>query len=112
MAITHSWKFLELKCKVGPDEDDHSNVVYEVVWQITANDCLGHIARYNGETTLERSDGDPWIAYENITAANVQSWVEASMGAADVAQMKVGLARNIAEQATPTQTTNSTMPWE
>ena len=112
MAITHSWKFLELKCNVGPDEDDHSNVVYEVVWQITANDGLGHTARHNGETTLERSDGDPWIDYENITAANVQSWVEASMGAAVVAQMKVGLARNIAEQATPTQTMNSKMPWE
>ena len=112
MAITHSWKFLKLNCTVGPDADDHSNVVHEVEWQITANDGLGHIARHRGETTLERSDGDAWVDYDNITAANVQSWVEASMGEDDVAQMKRALARNIAEQATPTQTTNSTMPWE
>ena len=111
MAITHSWKFLKLKCDVGPDASDHSNVVCEVEWQITANDGLGHTARHNGETTLARSDGDPWIEYGNLTASDVQGWVEAAMGAADVAQMKVGLARNITEQATPTQTTNSEMPW-
>jgi hypothetical protein len=114
MAISYTWQFEALTVELGPDADDHSNVVCLVGWRYNADDGEGHTAGSFGTVTVKpwEEDGEPWIEYADLTESDVQGWAEERLGEDELAAMKARLDAVIAEQVTPTHETHRTMPWD
>jgi hypothetical protein len=86
---------------------DRSNVITTVHWRVTKT--VGeHSAGSYGSAGLE-APGDTFIAWADVTEANVLAWVQAALGEEMIASMEASLDAQIAEQATPT--TGSGVPW-
>lgn len=96
---TFSWDFVSLE--VVPNEGGLVNVVEAVHWRLTANDGLGHILTAYGEQQLGPPDPDNFTPYDDLTAAQVQGWVETEMGVDEVNAVQVQLIGQIAEQVSP-----------
>jgi len=88
-------------------QDGHTNVVTVVHWRVSKT--VGeHSAESYGSVGLE-APGDSFIAWENVTEANVLAWTQAALGEEQVAALEASLNAQIAEQATPT--TGTGLPW-
>ena len=113
MAISYEWNFSALDIELGPDADDHTDVVYTIHWRYSATDEEDppHTVSVIGTAPVKWEKGDPWIPYEDLEQSDVQSWVEEDLGER-IEQMESSLAANIAEQINPTHETMRTMPWE
>jgi len=113
VAISYTWQFESLTVELGPDADDHTDIVYSINWRYLADDGLGHNARSFGTVSVEPwEEGEPWIEYADLTEADVQGWTEEAMGEDELAAIRARLDANIEEQATPTHETYYTMPWD
>ena len=113
MAISYSWSFSALDVELGPDADDHTDIVYSINWRYIADDDEGHNAQSFGIASVKPwEEGEPWIEYDDLTESDVQGWVEERLGEGELAAMNTRLDANIAEQATPTYETHRTMPWD
>ena len=112
MANTYSWDFSALDIQLGPDAENHTDVVYIISWRYTADDGLGHTAYDIGSTGITWDENDPWIPYEDIIKSDVEGWVVDQIGVSELAEMKLRLDANIEEQVSPTRETNRTMPWD
>ena len=113
MAISYSWSFSALDVELGPDADDHTDVVYTIHWRYSATDEEDppHTASSIGTSSVKWEEGDPWIPYEDLTEADVQGWTEEQLGEERIEEMQTGFDAQIAEQINPTHETFSTMPW-
>ena len=86
---------------------DRSNVITTVHWRVTKT--VGeHSAGSYGSIGLG-APGDTFIAWADVTEANVLAWVQAALGEERVTAMEASLDAQIAEHATPT--TGSGVPW-
>ena len=113
MAISYSWSFEALDVELGPDAEDHTDVVYTIHWRYSATDGedAPHPASSIGTSSVKWEEGEPWIPYEDLTESDVQGWTEEQLGEERIEGMESSLAANIAEQVTPTHETFRTMPW-
>ena len=113
MAISYSWSFSALDVELGPDAEDHTDVVYTIHWRYSATDSEDppHTASSIGTSSVKWEEGEPWIPYEDLTESDVQGWTEEQLGEERIEGMESSLAANIAEQVTPTHETFRTMPW-
>ena len=115
MAISYSWSFSALDVELGPDAADHTDVVYTVHWRYSATDEEDppHTASSIGTSSVTWEEGDPWIAYGDLTQSDVEGWVEEDLGEDGVKALEASLAANIAEQVTPTHETmrGDELPW-
>ena len=110
---TYTWKFESLTVELGPDADDHTDVVYSINWRYIADDGEGHNAQAFGTVSVKPwEEGEPWIEYPDIQESDVEGWTEEALGPAEIAEMTARLDANIEEQATPTHETYYTMPWD
>ena len=66
-------------------------------------------ASNTGTVFLDAPDSEDFIAYADITEADVQGWVEAKIGEDELAKIEAGLDAQIAEKKTPTKATGK--PW-
>ena len=114
MAISYSWSFGALDVELGPDADDHTDVVYTIHWRYSATDGEDppHTISSIGTSPIVWEQGDPWIEYADLTESDVEGWVEEEIGEDELAKMKLRLDANIEEQVSPTRETNRTMPWD
>ena len=108
MAINYTWDVNT--CDVYPTKSSKSNVVYAVHWRLTATDDSNNDSDGNpqkavvyGQEFLDTSDLSSFINWSSLDAAKVQSWVEASMGADKVIELKSSLDAQIAKKITPTK---------
>ena len=110
---TYTWVFEALKVELGPDADDHTDIVYNINWRYIADDGEGNNAQTFGTVSVRPwdEDGDPWIEFVDIQESDVQGWVEEQLGD-ELAAMTARLDAQIAELATPTHETHRTMPWD
>jgi hypothetical protein len=113
MSISYSWNFSALDVELGPDAEDHTDVVYTIHWRYSATDGEDppHEASIIGTSSVKWEESEPWIPYEDLTESDVQGWTEEQLGEERIEQMESSLAANIAEQVTPTHETFRTMPW-
>ena len=111
MANTYSWDFSALDIQLGPDAENHTDVVYIISWRYTADDGLGHTAYDIGSTGITWDEHAPWIPYEDLTEADVQGWTIEQITEEGVEAMQASFDAQIAEQITPTHETFRTMPW-
>ena len=115
MAISYSWSFSALDVELGPDADDHTDVVYTVHWRYSATDEEDppHTASSIGTSSVTWEEGDPWIAYGDLTQSDVQGWVVENLGDETIEGMESSLAAQIAEEVTPTHESmrGGELPW-
>ena len=75
-------------------------------WRVTAEDGEYTASAYGTVGFTPDADADGFIAFDNLTEADVLGWVYAEV---DQAETEAALAANIAEQKTPVTTDG--VPW-
>ena len=112
MAISYSWNVSTVD--TYPTHNSQSDVVYNVHWRLTATDDANNDADGNPQTAsvygsqaVDTSDLSSFTAFADLTASDVQGWVEAALGADKVTEMKASLDAQIAEKVTPTSVTKT-----
>jgi len=112
MAIGYTWDVSTVD--TYPTHNSQSDVVYNVHWRLTATDDTNKDSDGNnwtattyGSQILDTSDLSSFTAFADLTASNVQGWVEAALGADEVTAMKTALDAQIAESITPTSVTKT-----
>ena len=112
MAISYTWDVSTVD--TYPTKDSKSDVVHNVHWRLTATDDTNKDSEGNnwtadvyGSQAVDTSDLSSFTAFADLTASDVQGWVEAALGADKVTEMKAGLDANIAEKITPTSVTKT-----
>ena len=110
MAIGYTWDVSTVD--TYPTKDSKSDVVYNVHWRLTATDDTNKDSDGNnwtatsyGSQGVDTSDLSSFTAFADLTASNVQGWVEAAMGADEVTKMKTSLDGQIAKMITPNSVT-------
>ena len=110
MAINYTWDVKTVDVK---EIDSNADTVFNVHWRLTGTDDTNTVkdsegnnipatASVYGTQPLDTSDLSGFTAFADLTASDVQGWVEAAMGADKITEMKAGLDANIAELVTPT----------
>ena len=112
MAISYTWDVSTVD--TYPTKDSKSDVVHNVHWRLTATDDTNKDSDGNnwtadvyGSQVVDTSDLSSFTAFADLTAGDVQGWVEAALGADEVTELKAGLDANIAEKITPTSVTKT-----
>ena len=112
MAISYSWNVSTVD--TYPTHNSESDVVYNVHWRLNATDDANNDADGNPQTAsvygsqaVDTSDLSSFTAFADLTASNVQGWVETALGADEVTAMKASLDVNIAAKITPTSVTKT-----
>ena len=112
MAIGYTWDVSTVD--TYPTKDSKSDVVYNVHWRLTATDDTNKDSDDNnwtatsyGSQAVDTSDLSSFTAFADLTASDVQGWVEAALGADEVTAMKAALDAQIAEKITPTSVTKT-----
>ena len=112
MAIGYTWDVSTVD--TYPTKDSKSNVVWNVHWRLTATDDTNKDSEGNnwtatayGSQTLDTSDLSSFTEFADLTASNVQGWVETALTADTITAMKASLDAQIAEKITPTSVTKT-----
>jgi len=116
MAINYEWNVSTVD--TYPTHEEKDDVVYNVHWRLTAIDDANTVkdmdgndipatASVYGAQPLDVSDLSSFTAFADLTASDVQGWVETALGADKVTEMKAGLDAEIAEKVTPTSVTKT-----
>ena len=115
MAINYTWSCKTVNVKTI---DGNEDTVFNVHWRLTATDDTNTVkdmlggdtpasATSYGTQSLDTSDLSSFTAFADLTASDVQGWVETAMTADEVTKIKAGLDATIAESVTPTQETKT-----
>ena len=106
MAINYTWNVSTVDVK---EIDSNADTVFNVHWRLTGTDDANNDADGNPQTasvygtqSLDTSDLSNFTAFADLTASDVQGWVEAAMGEDEITNMKTNLDATIAELVTPT----------
>jgi hypothetical protein len=112
MAINYTWDVNTVD--TYPTKDSKSDVVYNVHWRLKATDDTNKdsdgnnwTAEVYGSQVVDTSDLSNFKAFADLTASDVQGWVEAALTTDTVTEMKTSLDAQIAEKVTPTSVTKT-----
>ncbi len=112
MAIGYTWDVSTVD--TYPTKSGKSNVVYNVHWRLTAEDDANQDADGNnwtatsyGTQSVDTADISSFTAFADLTASDVQGWVETAMGADAVTSLKAGLDAQISEKVSPSSVTKT-----
>lgn len=98
MALTYTWQFPTLD--VVFDEVGMQNVVNVVHWVLVAQDEQYTQSAY-GTVKVGAPDPQSFTPYEQLTKAEIESWVEQTMGQQELDKIKVALAQKIEDKKNP-----------
>ncbi len=109
MAINYTWDCKTVDVK---EIDSNADTVFLVHWRLNAEDDANTVkdiqgndipatASVYGTQPLNTEDLSNFTAFADLTASNVQGWVEAAMGADEVQAKKDGLDAQINELLNP-----------
>ena len=110
MAISYTWDVSQ--CDVYPQKSGKSNVVHAVNWKLTATDDAHQdkdgvdiSSTVISVQNIDTSDLSSFINWSDLTASDVQGWVETAMGSTEVARLKSSLDGMITQQISPSSVT-------
>lgn len=112
MPNTYSWAINALD--TYPTQNSLTDVVYNIHWELTATsdqtDAGGNAYTANsiGTQAVATPDSNDFTAFEDLTQADIEGWLEASD--LDVDGIKASLDARITEAITPTSVTKE-VPW-
>ena len=92
-----------------PTAEGQTDIVFNVAWRANATDGTYNATSY-GTVGVTYEAGSPYTPYADLTQDQVIGWVQAAMGAEQVASIEAGLATNIADQINPPVVTPK-LPW-
>lgn len=107
MSITNTWVIEQMNCY--PTYESETDVVFNVHWRVNATDGTYNATSY-GTVGVTYVAGSPYTPYADLTQAQVIGWVQAALGAEQVATIEAGLATNIANQVNP-PVVSPALPW-
>lgn len=107
MAITNTWTVQQMDCY--PEEDGETDVVFTVHWTLTGTDGTYTGSVYGSQAVAVDPDA-PFTPYADLTETQVIGWVQAAMGAEQVASYEANVAAQIAAQIDPPVVTPP-LPW-
>ena len=110
MAINYTWNVSTVDVK---EIDGNADTVFNIHWRLTGTDDTNTVkdsqdndvaasATVYGSQSLDTSDLSDFTPFADLTASDVQGWVEAAIGAKDITEMKASLDVSISELVTPT----------
>ena len=110
MAINYTWDVKTVDVK---EIDGNADTVFNVHWRLNAEDDANTVedmqgndvpatASVYGTQDLDTSDLSDFTAFADLTASDVQGWVEAAMGEEEVKAKKDSIDATIAELVTST----------
>lgn len=102
MANTYAWTINALDAKISHDNND--NVVTTVHYTYTVTDDNDNTSSIIGTHSVEY-DADNFTEYDNLTEANIISWLEDADSGLDITNLKSNLDAQVALVATPVNTT-------
>ena len=112
MAISYTWDVSQ--CDVYPQKSGKSNVVHAVNWKFTATDDAHQdkdgvdiSSTVISVQNIDTSDLSSFINWSDLTASDVQGWVETAMGSTEVARLKSSLDGMITQQISPSSVTKT-----
>lgn len=100
--ITYDWN-----CKtvdVHPQEDEQTDVVYNVHWIVTGTDG-DYSSNAIGTQIVPLSEGGTFIPFEDLTNEIVVEWTKEAMGEETVESIEAGIASQIESLINPTSVT-------
>jgi hypothetical protein len=106
--IIYTWEFPRFKAH--PELNGMQDVVYNVEYILTGTDGEGHGSQLFGNIGLGEPDLLTYVPFRLLTLPEVQKWVEESLGAEQVGDLKDIIANQINEQAHP-KTNILDKPW-
>ena len=112
MAINYTWNVSTVD--TYPTLDGNADVVYNVHWRLNAEDDANQDADGNnwtastyGTQSVNVDDLSSFTAFTDLTASDVQGWVETAIGSDAVQSLKNNLDAQIALLITPTSVTKT-----
>ena len=90
-----------------PSFEGETDVIFNVHWRLTGEDTDGNVGSVYGTIALDTSDLSNFIAFADITEADVNGWVETAMGEDEVQAKKDAIDAQIAEIVNPTVVTKT-----
>ena len=106
--VNYVWALGPLDVKLA--EDGLTNVVYNVNWRLIGTDG-DYSASVYGSCGVPAPTPDAFTPYDQLTEAQVQSWVEEALGAEQVAAYKDSIAGQIERQKNPVDASLQP-PWQ
>ena len=110
--INYTWNLSTVD--TYPTLDGYADVVYLVHWRLTAEDDANQDADGNnwtatsyGTQSVDTSDLSSFTSFADLSASDVQGWVETAMGSDAVTALKSGLDAQSALLITPTSVTKT-----
>ena len=94
--MTYKWVISDLVAKI--QDGELSNIIETVHWRYQATDGE-HTADVYGSVGLEAPDAESFKPFEEVTEADVISWLESKL---DVEAMQEGLSKQLDAIANPT----------
>ena len=94
--MTYAWDFINLTCY--KEHEGQNDVVYTVQWHYTGSEG-GVSYTATDSTDVQYEAGEPFIAFADLTEADVQGWVEAIV---DVDELRKMVRNGVREAQTPT----------
>jgi len=94
--MTYDWEFSALDCYKS--HNGQTDVVFNIAWRLNARES-GYSASDWGGLEVTYTEGDPFVAFADLTEATVQGWCEDGL---DVDTIKIGLRARVAEAKAPT----------
>lgn len=114
--VNYTWTIVKLD--VRPSLNNLANVVVGAHWILTGGreyEGTNHGANCSGIISFSSPDESLFVEYEQITLQTAISWIESTMGEAQVSRLKEDLSQTlesrINEIANPTFI-NLPLPWE
>jgi hypothetical protein len=107
MATTYTWNIQQLDCY--PEQDGHTDVVFVVHWILSGEEA-GFSGGVYGSVGVTLDPDAPFVSYADLTLAQVVGWVQAALGAEQVAAYEANVAQQINDQVVPPVVTPP-LPW-
>jgi len=105
MATTYTWDCSTVE--VRPEIEGEADVIYNVNWRLTGvsdqtnSEGVAYATTNIGTVNLDISNITTFTPFADVTNAQVTSWVEVTMGAVEVAKIKVQMQEVIDLLITP-----------
>ena len=103
-----SWSISALNCSA--EKDGLPKVIHTIHWRYQAEKTEGEKTYFvdtYGASSVGQPNPESFIPYEDITEAEIVSWLEATL---PIEAMQAGLEAKIEEQINPTELTPP-LPW-
>lgn len=110
MSLVHTWELTGMKLQ---SDGEVTNAVVQTYWKCTGTDADGNSGTFSGATPFDLSTIDPnnFTPYEDLTEAQVLSWVEAA-AASYMDHIDEQIAKQIQQQIAPvTEVSEGSFPW-